>query len=164
MKKLAYCALVALFAACAPSFEDRVGDAVKATLPNADSYEFISQEEVMRLTYGEQLQQSIDKFARQDAMNKAMGFQRKDSVMVARLKDLQQRKADSLDVIAATLFKHTFRYKDVASEPVDTTFYVWVEDTLGNVVSVSAYEYDPRDTPRPFSEYGTIFQEVLMTK
>lgn len=153
MKKIAF-ALVAALVACSPK-------GAQNDEPVSEKMELVSQDSLTQVTYGEQLEKQIQHFAELDAKNKAMNMDHGYSVMVERLQDLKTRKADSLNVVAAVLYERHYKHTSLTGEVKDSTQYAWLngEELVG---LESPNKEDVSDCGAAFSEYNTIFRQVLM--
>lgn len=161
-----------LLASCssAPSLKDNVKEAQLKTMKDPTSYELLSLDKYKDITYGEEIQARIDQqiYSKESAerqldfytnsvpseedANKAKSDIDRAEKIISSLEDLKTIKADSLDVIAATIYTHKFNGKNGLGAVVpNLNFAIVLPD--GSVKGFAEDEKSIPRNPNDFQEY-----------
>lgn len=163
-----------LLASCSsvPSLKDNVKEAQLKTMKDPTSYELLSLEKYKDITYGEEIQARIDQqisfkesaerdfdfytngVPDEEKSNKAKTDIDRAKKIISGLENLKVTKADSLDVIAATIYTHKFNGKNSLGMAVPTlNFAIVLPDG-----SVKGFAEDEKSIPRNPNDFQEYFQ------
>lgn len=161
-----------LLASCSstPSLKDNVKEAQLKTMKDPTSYELLSLDKYKDITYGEEIQARIDQqishkesaerqldfytnsVQSEEDANKAKADIDRAEKIISGLEDLKTKKADSIDVIAATIYTHKFNGKNSLGMVVpNLNFAIVLPD--GSVKGFAENEMSIPRNPNDFQEY-----------
>lgn len=161
-----------LLASCSsvPSLKDNVKEAQLKTMKDPTSYELLSLDKYKDITYGEEIQARIDQqmwfkesaernlefyinsVPDEEKVNNAKADIAKAEKIISGLESLKITKADSLDVIAATIYTHKFNGKNSLGMVVpNLNFAIVLPD--GSVKGFAEDEKSIPRNPNDFQEY-----------
>lgn len=161
-----------LLASCSsvPSLKDNVKEAQLKTMKDPTSYELLSLDKYKDITYGEEIQARIDQqtwfkesaerdlefytnsVPDEEKVNKSKEEIAKAEKIISGLEGLKVTKADSLDVIAATIYTHKFNGKNSLGMVVpNLNFAIVLPD--GSVKGFAEDEKSIPRNPNDFQEY-----------
>lgn len=161
-----------LLASCSsvPSLKDNVKEAQIKTMKDPTSYELLSLDKYKDITYGEEIQARIDQqtwfkesaerdlefytnsVPDEEKVNKSKEEIAKAEKIISGLEGLKVTKADSLDVIAATIYTHKFNGKNSLGKVVPyLNFAIILPD--GSVKGFAEDEKSIPRNPNDFQEY-----------
>lgn len=163
-----------LLASCSsvPSLKDNVKKAQLTTMKDPTSYELLSLDKYKDITYGEEIQARIDQqrslkesaerqldfytnsVPNEENANKAKADIDRAEKIISGLENLKITKADSLDVIAATIYTHKFNGKNSLGIVVpNLNFAIVLPDG-----SVKGFAEDEKSIPRNPNDFQEYFQ------
>lgn len=164
--------LCLLLASCSstPSLQDNVEKAQKESMKDPASYELISLDKFKEITYGDEIQSRIDQqitrkesaerqldfytnsVQKEDEVNKAKADIERADKIISGLEELKVKKSDSLNVVAATIYKHKFNGKNGLGIVVPSlNFAIVLPD--GSIKGFSNDEKSLPNNPNDFKEY-----------
>lgn len=161
-----------LLASCSsvPSLKDNVKEAQLKTMKDPTSYELLSLDKYKDITYGEEIQARIDQQishkesaerqfdfytnsvpSEEDANKAKADIDRADKI-ISGLEDLKITKADSLNIVAATIYTHKFNGKNSLGTVVPNLNYAIILPD-GSVKGFAEDEKSIPRNPNDFKEY-----------